>query len=292
MQKFKFKTNIVIKLVLVNTVVFIVLNIIKYTLYLFYIDDAFEKVMSFVGVPSNLKTLLLRFWTPFTYMFVHESFWHILGNMLWLYFLGIMLIEHLKEKDFFALYLLGGLSGAAIYIIAFNIIPEFTTEKIFSIAIGASASVTAIVIAMVTLRPKDEVYLYGFIKVKLLYIGIFMVIYDALLLKSNNAGGHFAHLGGAAYGFIFARQYKQGRNIQEGFANFVSRILKMDLRSRRKLKIVKNNLHTRDDFKYNETINDINAEIDRILDKISQYGYESLSKKEKEFLKNNSNKIK
>jgi membrane associated rhomboid family serine protease len=286
------KFNIVTKLLIVNIAVFLILNIIHVILYLFNSEEIYQKIITYIAVPSELKTLVFRFWTPLTYMFVHESFWHILGNMLWLYFLGIMLIEHIKEKDFLSLYLLGGLSGALAYIIAFNIFPSFSDIKIFSVALGASASVTAIVIAMATLKPQQEVYLYGILKIKLIYIAAFMLIYDIFLLQSSNAGGHFAHLGGAIYGFWFAKQYKKGKNIQKKFSDFISKIFKIDFRHKTKMKVVVNNLRTKDDFQYNKTINDINAEIDRILEKISQYGYNSLSKKEKDFLKNNSNKIK
>ena len=286
------KFNIVTKLLIVNIAVFLILNIIHVILYLFNSEEIYPKIITYIAVPSELKTLVFRFWTPLTYMFVHESFWHILGNMLWLYFLGIMLIEHIKEKDFLSLYLLGGLSGALAYIIAFNIFPSFSDIKIFSVALGASASVTAIVIAMATLKPQQEVYLYGILKIKLIYIATFMLIYDIFLLQSSNAGGHFAHLGGAIYGFWFAKQYKKGKNIQKKFSDFISKIFKIDFRHKTKMKVVVNNLRTKDDFQYNKTINDINAEIDRILEKISQYGYNSLSKKEKDFLKNNSNKIK
>jgi membrane associated rhomboid family serine protease len=284
------RQNIVVKLLFVNIAVFLILNLLLLIFFLFNSGTQFDKLLGFLAVPSNFRKLIVRFWTPLTYMFVHINFWHIFGNMLWLYFIGIILNSYLKEKDLFALYVLGGISGAIIYILAFNLFPVFSNVKIFSYAIGASASITAIVIALATLKPDEPVYLYGLFKIKMLYIGIFMLVYDLFLLKSSNAGGHFAHLGGAIYGFVFAYYYKRGTNIQAGFANFLSKIFRIDFTPKSKFKVIKNNLRSKDDFTANQTKREIQIEIDRILSKISQYGYQSLSRKEKEFLKKYSNR--
>ena len=278
------KQNIVIKLLIVNIAVFLVINLFYVILYLFKGADGHEFFLEILGIPSDIKKLLFRFWTPFTYMFVQFSFWHILGNMLWLYFLGIILLRFINEDDFFALYVLGGLSGAVMFIFAFNIFPVFSDVKIFSKAIGASASVTAIVVALATMKPKEEIYIFGLFKIKMVYIAIFILVYDIFLLTSDNAGGHFAHIGGAIYGYFFGKYYIQGKNIQAKFAQFLARVFSFDFRSKTKFTVIKNNLHTRDDLKYNKTKTEIKVEIDRILDKISRSGYKSLSKKEKNFL--------
>ncbi len=289
--------NIVVKLIAINIAVFLLLNLIQVFVYLTIDASDFmregavlvkmNKVLAFVSVPATLKALLFKFWTPLTYMFVHLSFWHILGNMLWLYFLGMMLIRYLKDTDFLALYIVGGLAGALMYILAFNIFPIFSDTKIFSILLGASASVTAIVVAMATLKPNEEVYLFGLLRIKLVYIAIFMVIYDVFLLQGDNAGGNFAHIGGAIYGFFYGREFKKGNNITAGFANLIGRILGIEYakrKKRRNFKVVKNTLHTKDDYQYNQTVTEINTEINKILAKISKVGYNKLSKKEKDFL--------
>ncbi|MEA3451826.1 MAG: rhomboid family intramembrane serine protease [Bacteroidota bacterium] len=278
------KQNIVIKLLIVNLAVFLVINLFYVILFLFKGTDVFDVFLGFLTVPSDVKKLLFRFWTPFTYMFVQSSFWHIFGNMLWLYFLGLILLRFINEDDFFALYILGGLSGAAMFILAFNLFPVFSDAKIFSKALGASASVTAIVIALATMKPKEEIHLFGLVKIKMVYIAIFILIYDFFLLTSDNAGGHFAHFGGAIYGYFFGKYYSQGKNIQEKFAQFLGRVFSFDFRPKTKFTVIKNNLHSRDDLKYNKTKTEIKNEIDRILDKISRSGYKSLSKKEKNFL--------
>lgn len=278
------KQNIVIKLVIINTVVFLFFYLMKVGLTLFNSKDVFDVILGFFCVPSNIKTLIFRIWTPFTYMFLHQDFFHILGNMLWLFFIGRILIDYIKEKDFLTLYLLGGLAGAAMYIIAFNIFPLFSTEKIFSQALGASASVTAIVVAIATYKPQKAIHLLGLIKIPLWAIAVFLIIYDISLLVGDNAGGHFAHLGGAIFGFYYGNNLKKGKTTAESFSNLVAKLFSMDFTNKSKIKIIKNELRTKNDLKYNEKKVDIKKEVDRILDKISQSGYQSLSKKEKEFL--------
>lgn len=275
------RINVLYRLILINIAVFLFINLFMLLGFLFNKPDISDIFLSFFSVPSSLQKLFFRFWTIFTYMFTHQDFWHLLGNMLWLYFLGSILLNVIEQKDFLILYILGGLSGALIFIIAFNIFPAFTVEKHFSILLGASGSVTAIVIAVATLIPNENIYLFGIVRIKLFVIALFMLIYDFFLLKSSNAGGHFAHLGGAIYGFIFALQLKKGNNIQNFAHTFWNNLFKTN----RKIKIVKNNLKANNDYDYNLNKNQIRQEIDRLLDKISLHGYNSLNKKEREFLK-------
>ncbi|MBN2663281.1 MAG: rhomboid family intramembrane serine protease [Bacteroidales bacterium] len=299
------KQNIIIKLIAINGLIFILLNIIKVIFHLTVVQPTPElreiavniklnNVLEFISVPATMHNLLFKFWTPLTYMFVQVDFFHILGNMLWLYFMGSILIQHLKETDFLALYFVGGIAGAIVYIISFNLFPIFSDEKIYSILLGASASVTAIVIAIATLKPNEVVYFFGIIKIKLVYLAAFLIIYDIFLLKGDNAGGHFAHIGGAIYGFFYAQQFKKGNNITGWLADFIGRIFGMEksVSQKRKFKVVKNSLKTKDDYQYNKTIQDINKEIDRILEKISRFGYQHLSRSEKEFLKKNGKSYK
>lgn len=289
------KLNIVHKLIAINIIIFIGLLLIKTTIFLFKGNSTWEFVLGLVSVTPDFRKLVFRFWTPLTYMFVQYQFWHILGNMLWLYFMGIILIRHITEKDFLALYLLGGFAGALIFLISYNIFPIFEEQKNYAILLGASGAVTAIVIALGTYKPNEEVYFFGLFKLKLVYIAVFMVVYDIFMIESDNSGGHFAHLGGALYGFIYGLQLKKGKNISAGFADFIAQLLKMEPRKvgkRTKFKVVKNDFRTKDKHRYNKTIHDISAEIDRILTKISKNGYSALSRKEKEFLKKYGKKYK
>lgn len=285
------RQNIVIKLIIINTVVFVLLNIIRVGFFLFDVESAFFSFLNFFSVPSNLKTLILKFWTPLTYMFVHIDFFHILANMLWLFFMGVLLIEYIDEKDFLTLYILGGIAGIVMYLMAYNIFPVFADIKNNSWIFGASASVSAIVIALATYKPNKVIYLFGIIRIKMVFIAVVFVFLDILLLTGDNSGGHFAHLGGAVYGFIYAYNLRNKKNIASNFSNFISRIFFMNSVHNSKIKVVKNNLYSKNDYEYNATKLDIKNEIDRILDKISKNGYQSLTNKEKDFLNKFKDKI-
>lgn len=285
------KQNIIVKLLLVNVFVFFVISIFHLIFYFLDKTIYFDDFINFLAVPSNLHLLLIHIWTIFTYMFVHVEFGHILGNMLFLYFLGIIAIKFFDELQVLALYFLGGLSGAIMYFIGFNIFPVFTNANLFTNLIGASAAITAIVIAIAVYKPNEAIHLFGILKLELWMIALFMVIWDIAMIPKTNAGGHLAHLGGALYGLIFALQYKKNVNIQRWAENILSRIFNIGNVSKRKIKVIKSNLKSKDDYTYKMTQSQIRNEIDRILDKISELGYKSLSKKEKDFLNKFNQKI-
>ena len=285
------RQNIIIKLLLVNTGVFVAVILLQLFFYLFNSLDLYAIIITYLELPANIKTLVFHIWTLFTYMFLHQSFWHLLGNMLWLYFMGIIVLQYLKDIQILTLYVLGGLSGAVLYVIGFNIFPVFIQIRNYAFLLGASASVTAIVVGIAAYRPREVVYLFGVLKLELWIIAIFMVIWDLALLPLANPGGHLAHIGGAVYGLIFGLQLAKGNEIQTWAERLLAKIFRMKSISKRRMKVIKNNLRSRDDFEYNLSQTEIKNEIDRILDKISKYGYDSLSKKEKMFLKKYGSRI-
>ena len=287
------KQNIIVKLVIVNVFIFLIINIFKLIFFLLDKTIYFQEFLTFLAVPSKLHQLVTHFWTVITYMFVHEKFMHLFGNMLFLYFLGIISIRFFKEIQVFTIYIMGGLSGALLYFIGFNIFPVFTNQDFFSQLIGASASITAIVIALSVYKPKEPVHLFGLLRIELWIISVFMVIWDIASIPESNAGGHLAHLGGAVYGLVFALYYKKGVNIQNWAENIFFRIFEIGEApvTKRKMKVIKSNLKSRDDYTFKMTQHQINEEINRILDKISDSGYKSLTKKEKDFLNKFNKKI-
>ncbi len=269
------KINIVIKLIIINVAIYLLANLIAFTG-----EENLTKFIELFAVPSNLKDLLFRVWTPFTYMFLHEDFMHILGNMLWLYFLGTLFITFIEKRRVIAVYLLGGLSGAALYIIAYNLAPIFFLEKVNGLNMGASAAVSAIVIAVSVYKSDFVIRPFNMFSIKLKWLAIIFIALDIIQLWGDNTGGHIAHLGGAAYGFWFG--YKLTKNeettdwLLDIFSNFTTR--------KPKMKVKYNSDVPRSDYDYNQEKADAQEEMDRILDKISLSGYKSLSKKEKDFL--------
>jgi membrane associated rhomboid family serine protease len=214
-------------------------------------------------------------------MFYHEEVMHILFNLLWLFWFGKIFLEYLDEKKLVSLYILGGLSGASLFILFFNIFPVFQSQ-IGAPMLGASASIMAIVFAISFYVPNYELNLFLFGRIKLKYIAIAMVIIDIVMMRHENAGGHIAHLGGALYGYFYIVQYRRGKNIARGY-DTIGESIRGLFKPKKKMN-VSYRRRTADEYEYNKSKLDKQKEIDRILDKIAKGGYDNLSKEEKDFL--------
>jgi membrane associated rhomboid family serine protease len=228
---------------------------------------------TYLRLPSYLPKLLHHFWTPLTYMFLHAGFLHILFNMLWLYWMGQIFEEYLGNKKAIGVYILGGLSGGLFFILFYNILPFFNQEPglvEYSTTVGASAAVMSIVIATATLLPDYTIYMMFIGPVRLKWVALFIVIVDFLGVTGLNAGGELSHLGGALFGFVYIKQLQRGND----WVGFFTKLFKKPS----KLKVVAKN------GAKDAAATPRQEEIDRILDKISQSGYDSLNKQEKEIL--------
>ena len=279
--KHKYKTGTVLtRLIFINIGVFVVLMAINVVFTLFLSRVMAFDLLEFVAVPSDLSALLHRFWTPFTYMFVHERFWHILFNMLWLYWFGRMFLQYFSGRTLGSLYVLGGLMGAALYILTFNTIPYYL-DRGHGIMIGASASVMAIVAGAAFYRPDLRLNFLFIGQIRVIYIAITVLVIDFLFLTSANAGGHVAHLGGALFGYLFAAQYRKGRDITAWISPLIDWFVNLFKPRPKKSKMKVEYMRRETDWEYNKRKSDEQAEIDAILDKLKQTGYNGLSADEK-----------
>lgn len=268
------------RLIYINIGIFVIVKLVTIPFNLFNIPLNFSLV-HLLAVPADLKQIIFRPWTPLTYMFLHEGFLHILFNLLILFWFGKIFLMFLDQKKLLSVYLLGGFAGAFLFVLAYNIFPLFRPYVQDSICLGASAAVMAIVISIALYKPDFEIYLVFIGPVKLKYIAIFYIVLDILSIASANAGGHIAHLGGALYGFLYIKNLKSGKNISSGFDQLLDSVFTF-FKPRKKLKIKYKK--PVDDYEYNEHKAEKRKEMDKILDKISKYGYDSLTKKEKEIL--------
>lgn len=276
--------NGLMQLIVINCMVFVVFGLVDVFLVLGGKAGIAQEISRMLALPANLSSLLRKPWSIVTYMFYHQRFFHILFNMLWLYWIGQILISFLGNRRIWVLYILGGFAGAFMYILAYNIFPLFEPFKNASVAMGASAGVLAVVVGTATLVPDYGIRLLLFGNVKLKYLALVLVLLDLLNLAGSNAGGHFAHLGGGLFGFLFIKQLQNGNDwgkpiyiIGNAIDNFINR--------RSRLKII----HKPSSNKHS-SVSVNQAEIDRILDKISEKGYNSLSATEKQVLFNASKK--
>lgn len=258
----------------INVFVFLLIQLVAVVGFLFAGSTATSKWIMFqLSMPAYLPALLYKFWTIVTYMFGHDGVFHILFNMLWLYWLGRIFLDFLNKRQFIFTYLAGGLAGAALFIIAYNVFPVFLTALPVAVLIGSSASVMAVVAATATLLPDYTIRLLIFGDVRLKYLALVYFILDLIGIAGSNPGGSIAHIGGAILGFIYIKQLREGKDWSKMF------------RKKRKLTIVqKDNPMAKVSKLPDQEI------IDQILDKISKSGYDSLSSKEKEQLFKASNK--
>ncbi len=271
-----------IKLIYINLGVFLAFGILKAILFLGGIDIGFT-LSQYIAVPAHVPTLATRPWTLITYMFFHEGFLHILFNMLWLYWMGKIFLSFMTQRKLLGVYIMGGVSGGILYILFYNIFPVFSGALQASFALGASASVYAVVFAAVTYAPNLTLNLMFIGPVRLKYIGVVLVVLDIISIAGSNAGGHIAHLGGALFGYLFVYFLKQNVDLAQPVYFVVDAFTSSPSAQRRK-KMKVEHAKPKDDFEYNKVKAEQQKEIDRILDKISKGGYDSLTTEEKQTL--------
>ena len=275
------------RLIYINIVVFVVLSIVAGIGFLLNNQEISGKALDLFSVPASFNALLLKPWTLITYMFTHKDIWHILFNMLWLYWFGRIFLEYLDERKLVAVYLLGGISGALVYILSFNVFPAFTGVVADSVAIGASASVMAVVIAIATYVPDYTVQLFLFGRIKIKYMALAIFILTSIMDFSVNSGGKLAHIGGAFFGYFYIISLQHGHDIGKGFNRIIDFFVTI-FKPRKKLKVTYKKVAT--EYEYNKIKAEHQKRINNILEKISKGGYESLTKEEKETLFKESQK--
>ena len=284
------------RLMYVNGAIFILIKIIEVIGVLAASPSLAPAVISFLSVPASVGALLSKPWTPLTYMFTHQGFIHLLFNLLWLWWFGKIFLSYLDQRKLVSLYLMGGLAGALLYIAVFNIFPAFAGMVNVSIALGASASVMALVVGTATYLPEMEMHLLFFGRIKLKYLALITFLITSVFDFSVNTGGKIAHIGGALMGMAYGYGLKNGKDIGawlnsiiDFFVNLFRPGKKMKV-TYRKSKVEFDARQAKTDFEYNKLKAERQKAVDHILDKISKGGYDSLTREEKEILFSESQK--
>jgi len=306
---FRQSNNALIQLIIINGIIFLILRITEVVLALTGFIDAtsgyHQLYLKLLGLPSDPGQLLFRPWTLIITFFTHYGFFHILFNMLFLYWFGRLVHDYLGNSRLVNLYVLGGLAGGLLYITIYNISPLFIDEVGRSSLIGASASVFAIVVAAATLMPDHQFHLLLLGPVKIKYIAIFYVGMSLLNSIGPNAGGEIAHLGGALIGFFYVKQLQKGVDLGSWIQStldflksfFVHPKVKVTHRGKSPKSRTSGSSSRSGSKPHSHSHSPSNShsisgipqeEIDAILDKISEKGYESLTKEEKQKLFNAS----
>lgn len=285
--------NAPVQLIIINVVIYVALAIFLVFSKILGFEGVFEAVHEQFRIPALFSEFITRPWTIVTYMFTHDlsGILHILFNMLVLYWFGRLFVEYLGSDKLIALYVLGGLAGGSLYLLAYNTVPYFVAQaQTFNIGmVGASAAVDAIVVATATLLPNYTFFLLFFGPVRIKYIAAITVFLSFLGMVGDNAGGNIAHLGGALIGFVYIKQLQAGSN----WGIWVTATLdwvKGLFKEKPKVKVSYRKDRPAAPRQAGKSPNYTQEEIDAILDKISAAGYESLTKEEKEKLFNASKK--
>ncbi len=279
--------NYLTRLIYINVAVFFLISVAAIIGFLLNNPVIPSTTLNYLAVPASLKSLLIKPWTVITYMFTHKGIWHILFNMLWLYWFGRIFLEYLDQRKLVAVYLMGGISGAVIYVLSFNIFPAFRDVVGESVAIGASASVMAVVIAIATYVPDYTVLLFLFGRIKIKYMALAIFVLTTVMDFSVNSGGKLAHIGGAFFGYFYILNMRKGRDIGKGFNKVIDFIVTL-FKPRTRLKVT--HKKAANEYEYNITRAEHQVKINKILDKISKGGYDSLTKEEKDTLFRESQK--
>lgn len=272
-----------IQLILINVVIFIFLAILYVISTVAGYSDWFSFLQKQFTLSPQLNEFIYKPYTLITYAFSHSlnDIWHIFFNMISLYWFGRLFIEYLGNDRLIAVYVLGALAGGFIYLILFNTVPFFEQRAGIGM-VGASASIYAIMIACATLIPDYTFFLLLFGPVRIKYIALFFILISFIGTVSANAGGNLAHLGGAAIGYIYVKQLQSGRNIGSWISYLLDRLKSIFSVIMRSPQVHRKKETPGSSRAVSSQVSQ--QEIDAILDKISESGYDSLSKDEKEKL--------
>ena len=273
--------NTLNKLIAINVAAFILFGTFNVVLWIFGMNhEIYERIESFLLFPSSPLAFLYKPWSIITYQFMHLNLGHIFFNMLVFLFAGRIFREYLGDKKLLSVYLLGGAVGALMFMTCSNIFPNMRGSA--SPLIGASASIMAILVAVGTLLPRYTVYLFFLGAVRLVYIVLVLVVIDFLSIGFTNTGGSLAHLGGSLFGYVYIVLLQRGTDIGAWLTKLIDGIAGL-FKKKSSVKL----------YSYNDV--PLRAkpvrpgrisqdDVDKILDKIAQSGYESLTQREKDIL--------
>jgi len=284
--KFSFRSgNMITRLIIINVFISLVFIIVKSLLG--GNPGLQSSFVQFLAIPGNPLSLLLKPWTFISHMFIHNGIWHLLWNMLFLYWFGRIVGDMIGDHRILPIFIMGGLVGAIAYIFSYQLF-----QGIGSYALGASAAVMAIVVSAGARAPDYVMRLIIIGDVKLKYIVFFVIILDIIgVAGSSNTGGHIAHLGGAAFGLLFVRQLREGVDLTQPLDQLLKRMNRFfsNLKGgkpRSNLNVKYRSKFKKENSKTGSKSEDLpfQDKLDMILDKIKESGYESLTEEEKEFL--------
>jgi membrane associated rhomboid family serine protease len=261
-----YKANIVEKIIYINVFLF---------LLTFLLTDF---VINWFALPAGFDDFLRKPWTLISYSFIHQGFFHVLSNLLVLYYLGNLFLDFYTKKQLLNCYFSGAVFGGIIFLGYYYFIDKTEAGALA----GASAAVTAIFIAVATRIPRYALQLRFIGSIELWVMAAIWVVLSILQIASPEKGSAIAHLSGAVFGFLYAKQLEKGNDIGKWFESMV--VFFTNSFGTKKTGPLKTVYKSGKKSSTEEVSKTKQRKINDILDKISKSGYESLSQEEKDFL--------
>ncbi|WP_299522040.1 rhomboid family intramembrane serine protease [Winogradskyella sp.] len=266
------------KIITINIVVFILAVLLTRLFKL--------TLLTYFEMPPRFGDFILQPWSLITYGFLHSGIWHLLFNMLFLFYLSRTASNLFRTKMVLNIYFLGIICGGLAFLAVSNIVPSNFLGASYGNMVGASAGVSALLMFIAIYMPDSQIRLFNTFNVKWMHIAIFFVALDVLrIIMGINQGGYVAHVGGYLLGYYYAANLKKGKDIGTGFERLMDSFMSW-FKPKSNLKTVHKRRSTKSTRRQKQTTttNDKQKQIDAILDKISKSGYDSLTAKEKKFL--------
>ncbi len=285
--------NALTSLVVLNIVVFVLINFIR-IIYLFSYSDSGEaeiafsqQVMPHFMLPASFDQLLSRPWTIILYMFSHYSIWSLISSLLWLWAFGFILQDLTGNKKLVPIYLYGGFVGAIFFLLSVNFIPAIhhtiTANPSF---MGGGAAVMAVAIATTTLSPNYRLFPMINGGIPLWVLALIFVAVDFTTLSGSSGGYAIAHLAGGLMGFLFTHQLKAGKDLGMWMNQLLDWLDGLFNPEKKDKGTPGGRLFYKSPGKpFQKKANLTQQKLDAILDKINQEGYDALTGEEKNFLK-------
>ena len=199
-------------------------------------------------------------WQPVTYMFIHGDVFHILINMFVLWMFGSEMESIWGRKQFLRYYFLTGVGSGLVWLL-------FNIGQSYSVLIGASGAIYGILLAYGMMFPNRTVYLYFMIPIKVKWFVIFLGAVAFLSSFNNHSNiSHITHLSGMVIGFGYLRYYWHWKDIRFSVYKQLKEF-KISIKDRKDQNTLK-----------------MQQQIDHLLDKINETGYNNLTDEEKDLL--------
>ena len=260
------------RLIIINVAVFILIQV---WLAIGRLGGASDDIIYHIfTLDPNFTRLLYHPWGILTSIFSHFDFIHLLFNMVFLYFAGKIYEDIFHSKRLLITYIIGGIFGGLAEIIIQSL---FFPLKESALVVGASGSIMAIFVAVAFHSPNMKVQLFGRFSIRLYFVALFFLIQDIIGIGKNDGVAHFAHLGGAIFGVLSVQNSTLLNRIETGFTSLFKGKFGTSKKQQPKSRFKSNE-------DYNQERREQQIQTDKILDKISKGGYESLTKQEKDFL--------